>query len=271
MTVPRDDTAPGSRVDDPGSPGDDPESPGDDREEPIAPRPRKRSQSIGQSIGGVLFGFEQQVWRNVPPPHELVHHARPDDPVPAGDGGFMTLEIPEPLGPATSAPADAARPEPEIHDLAERVTVPMRIVEPMATVDVGALVDRALPAVGAQIEAAGLAIDGPPYVRYHDWGDKTADLEIGFPVAGDPEALAALGVAMPRGAPGRSLLPGGPCAVAVHVGPYPDLPATWGRLMTWTWDRDLVTAGPTWESYVDNPDLVDAAVLRTEVFRPIRG
>jgi hypothetical protein len=42
----------------------------------------------------VLFGFEQQVWRNQPPPHELVHHARPDDPVPAGDGGFLRLELP---------------------------------------------------------------------------------------------------------------------------------------------------------------------------------
>jgi hypothetical protein len=219
----------------------------------------------------VLFGFEQQVWRNVPPPHELVHHARPDDPVPAGDGGFMTLEIPEPLGPAPSAPADAARPGPEIRDLAERVTIAMRIVEPMATVDVGALVDRALPVVRARIEAAGLAIDGPPYVRYHDWGNETATLEIGFPVAGDPGALAALGVAIPRGAPGRSSLPGGPCAVAVHVGPHQELPATWGRLMTWTWDRDLVTSGPTWESYVDNPDLVDSAGLRTEVFRPIRA
>jgi hypothetical protein len=61
------------------------------------PRPPKRKQPLGQSIGGVLFGFEQQVWRNQPPPHELVHHARPDDPVPAGDGGFMTLELPEPV------------------------------------------------------------------------------------------------------------------------------------------------------------------------------
>ncbi|MDQ1324508.1 MAG: hypothetical protein QG587_1844, partial [Chloroflexota bacterium] len=42
----------------------------------------KKKQPLGQSIGGVLFGFEQQVFRNQPPPHELVHHARPDDPVP---------------------------------------------------------------------------------------------------------------------------------------------------------------------------------------------
>jgi hypothetical protein len=61
----------------------------EDRRPPARPK-----RPVGQSIGGVLFGFEQQVWRNQPPPHELVHHARPDDPVPADDGGFLTLELP---------------------------------------------------------------------------------------------------------------------------------------------------------------------------------
>jgi hypothetical protein len=55
---------------------------------------KKRRQPLGQSIGGVLFGFEQQVFRNVPPPHELVHRARPDAEVPAGDGTMVTLELP---------------------------------------------------------------------------------------------------------------------------------------------------------------------------------
>jgi hypothetical protein len=56
---------------------------------------RKKRQSVGQTMGGVLFGFEQQVMRNQPPPEELVHHARPDAPVPAGDGSFLTLELPD--------------------------------------------------------------------------------------------------------------------------------------------------------------------------------
>ena len=57
-------------------------------------KPTKKKTPLGQSIGGVLFGFEQQVFRNVPPPHELVHKARPDAPVPSGDGGFLTFELP---------------------------------------------------------------------------------------------------------------------------------------------------------------------------------
>ena len=56
---------------------------------------RKKRQSVSQTVGGVLFGFEQQVLRNQPPPEELVHQARPDNPVPAGDGSFLTLELPD--------------------------------------------------------------------------------------------------------------------------------------------------------------------------------
>ena len=80
----------------------------------------KRKPPIGQSIGGVLFGFEQQVFRNIPPPHELVHRARPDNPVPAGDGGLVTIELPgDPAagpvlasGPMPTDPTDAVRRSP---------------------------------------------------------------------------------------------------------------------------------------------------------------
>jgi len=76
------------------------------------PKQPKKKQPLGQSIGGVLFGFEQQIFRNQPPPHELVHHARPDDPVPARDGGLVTIDLPddpEPDPPARLA-IDAADP-----------------------------------------------------------------------------------------------------------------------------------------------------------------
>jgi hypothetical protein len=56
---------------------------------------RKKRQSAAQSIGGVLFGFEQQVMRTTPPAEELVHHARPDAAIPGADGELLTLELPE--------------------------------------------------------------------------------------------------------------------------------------------------------------------------------
>lgn len=80
------------------------------------PKPGKRKQPLGQSIGGVLFGFEQQVWRNQPPPHELVRHARPDSPVPAGDGTMVTIELPEDAPSDPFSPDDPADPEPSRDD-----------------------------------------------------------------------------------------------------------------------------------------------------------
>ena len=56
---------------------------------------RKKRQSVAQTAGGIMFGFEQQIFRNAPPPEEVVHQARPDAPVPAGDGSFVTLEMPD--------------------------------------------------------------------------------------------------------------------------------------------------------------------------------
>ncbi len=74
---------------------------------------KRRKQPLGQTIGGVLFGFEQQVLRTMPPPHELVHHARPDDPLPAGDGGFVTIELPDvaPVLPSETDPDPPTIPE----------------------------------------------------------------------------------------------------------------------------------------------------------------
>jgi hypothetical protein len=66
----------------------------DDEPETGAPASRRRQGSIGQTIGGVLFGFEQQVLRTMPPPQELVHHARPDAPIPAGDGSMIHVSMP---------------------------------------------------------------------------------------------------------------------------------------------------------------------------------
>jgi hypothetical protein len=58
---------------------------------------RKKRQSVGQTVGGMMFGFEQQVLRTAPPPEELVHHARPDAPVAGADGEFLTLKMPDGL------------------------------------------------------------------------------------------------------------------------------------------------------------------------------
>ncbi len=74
---------------------------------------KRKKQPLGQTIGGVLFGFEQQVLRTMPPAEDLVHHSRPDDPLPAGDGGFVTIVMPDeaPVRPSETDPALPTIPE----------------------------------------------------------------------------------------------------------------------------------------------------------------
>ena len=57
---------------------------------------RKKRPALGATIGGILVGFDQQVFKTVPPAVESVHHARPDAPVPTKDGGLLVMLPPEP-------------------------------------------------------------------------------------------------------------------------------------------------------------------------------
>ena len=77
---------------------------------------KRKKKPLGQTIGGILFGFEQQVLRTMPPAEELVHHARPDDPLPAGDGGFVTIAMPD------EAPVRRSETDPDLPTIPERTT-----------------------------------------------------------------------------------------------------------------------------------------------------
>ncbi len=70
---------------------------------------------MGTTIGGILVGFDQQVFKAVPPGHELVHHARPDAPVPTKDGGLVVRLRSE----QRAAEADEADEAPKADEKAE--------------------------------------------------------------------------------------------------------------------------------------------------------
>lgn len=67
---------------------------------------RKRS-TAGQTIGGIVAGIEQQIFRTTPPANELVAKGAPIRPVAAAGGGTLTIDIPD--GPGV--PAAGHRPE----------------------------------------------------------------------------------------------------------------------------------------------------------------
>jgi hypothetical protein len=71
----------------------DPETP-----EPTK-RPLRRSGGLGQTMGGVLVGFDYQVFRASKPPAELVEAAKPVRGL-SGEGATLDVDAPE-LAPAT--------------------------------------------------------------------------------------------------------------------------------------------------------------------------
>jgi AraC family transcriptional regulator len=107
----------------------------------------------------------------------------------------------------------------------------------------------------------GLAIAGRPFARYSDVGPGLMTIEVGTPLAtpaagaGDIEAIT---------------LPGGPAAVAVHMGAYDKLQETYAAIERWMQQQGVRAAGAPWESYITDPaEHPDPSNWRTDVYWPI--
>ena len=66
---------------------------------------KRKGRPIGQTLGGMIVGFDQQIFRTLPPPHELVLKAAPVRGLTGQDGGDLEVVFPE-----DDAPAEAERP-----------------------------------------------------------------------------------------------------------------------------------------------------------------
>jgi galactose mutarotase-like enzyme len=55
----------------------------------------KKRRPAGQTIGGILAGFDQQIWRTTPPANELVAKGTPLRPVAAAGGGTIRVGMPD--------------------------------------------------------------------------------------------------------------------------------------------------------------------------------
>jgi effector-binding domain-containing protein len=159
--------------------------------------------------------------------------------------------------------------DPEIVELQPQPTAAIRVIQPMAELDLASAFDRGIPQVASRIAAAGGSAIGAPYGRYHRFGPDVVDVEVGFPVAAplDLPALADCAV----GEVGRSELPGGPVARTMHVGPYDGLSRTYDALHEWIHGQPGYDDGPgPWESYIDDArSVTDRANLRTEIVWPL--
>jgi hypothetical protein len=83
----------------------DPKQPG------AKPDPKKRplrgSGGLGQTMGGILVGFDYQVFRTGKPPAELVEAAKPVRGL-SGEGAVVEVDAPE----VEAAPGDGRSPVP---------------------------------------------------------------------------------------------------------------------------------------------------------------
>ena len=55
----------------------------------------KKGAGVCQTIGSVLAGFDQQVFRTTPPPHEQVKKGDRLPAVPSERGGTLSIDLPE--------------------------------------------------------------------------------------------------------------------------------------------------------------------------------
>ena len=69
---------------------------------PVAKRSKRPSGA--QTIGGILAGFDGQVFRTTPPPQELVRKGDRLPSIPAGDGGILIVELPDDAQPHDAEP-----------------------------------------------------------------------------------------------------------------------------------------------------------------------
>ena len=161
-----------------------------------------------------------------------------------------------------------ATSDPRLVDLDPQPTVAARVQEPFDTVDIGALFQLHMANVADRIADLGGTPAGPMYARYHEFGPERADVEFGIPVAAPVANLRPL-AECELGEVGSGELPGGPAAIALHVGAYPKLGAAYERLREWMAANGNEPGVGPWESYVNNPMEVPEQDLRTEVIWPV--
>lgn len=123
---------------------------------------------------------------------------------------------------------------------------------------------QSLPAVYGHVMASGLAMAGPPFVRYTDQSPAFITLEAGIPLVETPPAPPAdSGIEAGE-------LPGGPAASTIHVGPYDTIPAAHEALDRWMADNDALPGGHPWEVYLTDPaEVPEPAEWQTQVIWPL--
>ena len=77
-----------------------------------APKRRRPGRPVGETLGGIIVCFVQQILRNLPTPQELVQKGAPVRGVSGEDGSEFVVVFPGDDGEALDGPRPAAPDEP---------------------------------------------------------------------------------------------------------------------------------------------------------------
>ena len=145
---------------------------------------------------------------------------------------------------------------PEIVELEGRQAAVVRLSGSPSSLP--ALMREAFELTMGQIAASGAQVAGPPFSRYHGFGDPI-DAEAGFPYIGtlaETERVYAI------------RLPAGRAVLATHVGSYEGIGEAWSRVDAWIHEHGLVQTSAPWEAYLTGPD--DPGQPVTQIVFPVR-
>ena len=161
--------------------------------------------------------------------------------------------------------------DPQANDTQIQHRQPQPVLSVRATVPVAeltALQGEALRELWSSLQHQGVRPTGPPYVRYHSFGEADTDMEVGIPVVTG---------AVWQGRVAAGELPGGTVVSAWHLGAHDRLGDAYAGLQAWLTEHGHQPAGPGWEVYhwIDlgqEPDPAswpEPSSWRTQLVQPI--
>jgi len=158
------------------------------------------------------------------------------------------------------------------NDVELKQLAPQPVVSIRETVKIAALGEAQgdrLRVVSRYLQQRGVQHAGPPFVRYHTFGDTETDVELGVPVA---EPMVGEG----RIVAGE--LPGGPVITLWHLGAHDEtLREAYARLQAWQNEHARQPSGTGWEVYFwidvrqyrDSATWPDLSDWRTQLVQPL--
>ncbi|HEV8173715.1 MAG TPA: GyrI-like domain-containing protein [Actinoplanes sp.] len=154
----------------------------------------------------------------------------------------------------------------ELEELAPQPALSIRATIPVA--QLGDTMGERIRVLSQFLRERGTKPAGPPFVRYHTFGETETDMEFGVPVT---EPTAGVGQVV------SGELPGGPAVTTWHLGAHDRLGEAYGRIERWRTEHGREPAGPGWEVYhwIDlasggDSSPADPSTWRVQLVQPIK-